>query len=182
MQFCQPIPFQALLGHENKTFCGLCTHRKGTPQLKVHCSADPQNKLRRQPQKATNMPGGRVRVPSHGAVCVIIAKHESEEHGYSWVISLTNGTSAHPCVPCRREQGKEAEGSLHGPAGHLGLLWATLCRTNASFPASLAQPPSLWQKLATVQADTVECCCCWSAAHPARTPRGVPLGSVALKV
>lgn len=112
MQFCQPIPFQALLGHENKTFCGLCTHREGTPQLKVHCSADPQNKLRRQPQKATNMPGGRVRVPSHGAVCVTIAKHESEEHGYSWVISLTNGTSAHPCVPCRREQGKEAEGSL----------------------------------------------------------------------
>lgn len=127
-------------------------------------------------QTLTATTGGRVRVPSHGAVCVTIAKHEREEHGYSWVTSLTNGTSAHPCVPCRREQGKEGEALLYGPAGHLGLLWATLCQTSASFPASPAQPLSLWRKLATVQAETVECCCCWSAAPPSPDIEGSSCG------
>lgn len=127
-------------------------------------SADPQCKLRCQPQKGTNTPGSRVRVPSHGAVCVTIAKHEREEHGYSWVTSLTNGTSAYPCVPCRWEQGKGGEGPLHGLAGHLGLLWDTQCWTSSSFPTTAAQPLSLGRKLATVQAEAVECCCCcWSA-------------------
>lgn len=114
----------------------------------------------------TNTPGGRVRVPSHGAVCVTLAKHEREERGYSWDTSLTNGTFAYPCVPGWQEQGKGDEGLLHSLAGHLGLLWATLCRASSSFPATLAQPLSLWRKLATVRAEAVECCCCWSAVAP----------------
>lgn len=139
-------------------------------------SADPQYQLQWQPQKATNTPGGRVRVPSHSAVCVTIAKHEREEHGYSWVTSSTNGTSAYPCVPCRREQGKGGGGPLHSLAGHLGLLWATLCRTSSSFPTTLVQPLLLWGKLATVQAEAVECCCCWSAVPPSPYTDGSSCG------
>lgn len=102
-------------------------------------SADPQCKLRWQPQKAT---GCRVRVPSHGAVCVTIAKLGPEEHGYSWVTPLTNGTSAHPCVPRRREQGKAVEGPLPGPAGHLGLQSVPDKRFVPCQPGTATVPPA----------------------------------------
>lgn len=94
---------------------GCAYTEKESHTLRSDSSADPQCQLGWQPQRATNTLGGRVRVPSHGTVCVTVAKHKREEHGYSWVTSLTNGVSAYPCVPHWWEKGRRGKGPLHSP-------------------------------------------------------------------
>lgn len=175
MPSCQSKPFQTFLRDENKTFCELCSDREGTPHPKVRQFSRPSV----QTPMATTESHQLAQRP---CTCALTRRRlrnhcKTRVRGARLFLGhfLDQRDICPPVCPMPAGAAKGGKGPLHGLSGHLGLLWATLCRTSAPFPTTLAQPLTLWQKLATVRAEAVECCCCcWVAVPPSPYTDGSP--------